>query len=265
MSEGTPLLGVADLSVRFGGVHALDSVTLDFSGGEICGLIGPNGAGKTTLLDVITGIRPPSSGRVTFDGVDITGLSVTARARRGLARTFQRQQLFGWLSVEDNVMTALEWRGGGGGLAADLLRLPTRARRESARRARVAEVLGLCGIADLARASAAGLPLGKARMVELARAVIDAPRVLLLDEPTSGLEPQEVESMGDTIRHVRSETGCAVVLIEHDVGFVMQLSDRIVALELGSVLAQGTPEEVRDDEAVVDAYFGTARRGDEAD
>ena len=251
-----PLLQAVDVSMRFGGVAALTGVTLDFYADEVCGMIGPNGAGKTTFFDTISGIRTPTSGRIVYDGTDVTGRSVTWRARHGIRRTFQRQQVFGWLSVEDNVMAAVEWRGGGGGLAADLVRFPTRTKWEQERRARVHEVLELCGIGDLGHVPAASLPLGKARMAEMARAIVDHPRVLLLDEPTSGLEESEVEKFGESIHTVRQEEGCAVVLIEHDVGFVMRQSDRVVALNLGQVLADRTPEEVRNDPAVVKAYFG---------
>jgi branched-chain amino acid transport system ATP-binding protein len=251
-----PLLQAVGVSVRFGGVTALNGVTLDFYTDEVCGLIGPNGAGKTTFFDAISGIRAPTTGRIVYDGADITPRSVTWRARHGIRRTFQRQQVFGWLSVADNIMAALEWRGGGGGLAADLVRFPTRLKWEQERRARVREVLELCGIGELANVPAASLPLGKARMAEMARAIVDHPRVLLLDEPTSGLEESEVEKFGESIHSVRREEGCAVVLIEHDVGFVMRQSGRVVALNLGHVLATGTPEEVRNDPAVVEAYFG---------
>jgi branched-chain amino acid transport system ATP-binding protein len=252
-----PLLEAAGITVRFGGVTALSDVSVAFAADEICGLIGPNGAGKTTLFDTISGIRAPTAGRIRYDGDDVTRRSVTWRARHGIRRTFQRQQTFGWLSVEDNVIAAIEWRGGGGGLLADLVRSPTRRTLERSRRTRVDEALELCGIADIAKAPAASLPLGKARLAEMARAIVDKPRVLLLDEPTSGLEEAEVESFGESLRAVRAEEHCAVVLVEHDVGFVMRMSDRVVALGLGVVLADGTPEQVRNDSAVVEAYFGS--------
>jgi branched-chain amino acid transport system ATP-binding protein len=219
-------------------------------------LIGPNGAGKTTLFDCLSGIRTPTSGSIVLDRQDVTGRSATWRARHGIRRTFQRQQTFGWLTVEDNLLVALEWRGGGGGVGADLIGLPSRRSREKERRERADWVLELCGIADLRSMPAANLPIGRARMVEMARAVIDHPRVLLLDEPTSGLEEAEMENLGIVMQRLRKEEGCAVVLVEHDVGFVMRQSDRIVVLNLAQVIADGSPEEVRNNAAVGAAYLG---------
>jgi branched-chain amino acid transport system ATP-binding protein len=170
-----------------------------------------------------------------------------------MRRTFQRQQVFGWLPVEDNVLVALEWRGGGGGLAADLLALPSRRSRERERRDRVDEVLERCGLEALRLEPAANLPIGQARMVELARAVVDRPKVLLLDEPTSGLEESEVENLA---RRLCEEEECAVVLVEHDVGFVMRECHRVVVLNLGSIIANDVPEVVRADPAVREAYLG---------
>lgn len=248
-------LGLDDITVRFGGITALESVTFDLHG-QICGLIGPNGAGKTTLFDVISGVRKPSTGRVLMDGADIGGLSATERARLGLRRTFQRAQTFGWLTVEDNVLAAMEWRGGGGGLPADLVFSPTRRRRERERRAQVRETLERCGLSAVRAEYAGSLPIGIARMVEFARATVEPPRILLLDEPASGLSEQEAEVLGARIEAVRSETSCAVLLVEHNAGFVMEHCDRVVVLALGSVLADGPPEEVRNDPAVRTAYLG---------
>ena len=256
---GTPVRDVLRLSgivVRFGGIAALSGVSFDVARGEIVGMIGPNGAGKTTLFDVISGVRAPDAGAVELDGSDVTKSSATERARRGLRRTFQRVQTFGWLTVEDNVLAALEWRGGGGGFAADLVAFPTRSRRARARRERVEAVLDRCGLLPVRSESAGSLPIGVARMVELARAIVDEPTVLLLDEPASGLDATEVERVGTIIRSVREETQCAVLLVEHDAGFVMQQCDRVVVLHLGAVLADGTPEEVQRNQAVRDAYLG---------
>lgn len=250
------VLEARSLSVTFGGVAALSGVDVGFHPGEICGMIGPNGAGKTTLFDALTGVTQPTSGTIHLDGMDVTGRSATWRARRGIRRTFQRQQLFGWLPVEDNVLVALEWHGGGGGLLADLVYFPTRRSRERARRQRAMAALELCGIADLAKEPAANLPIGRARLVELARAVVDEPRVLLLDEPTSGMEESEADNLGEVIQRLRKEAGCAVVLVEHDVGFVMRQCDRVVVLELGKVIADDVPDVVRTNEAVRAAYLG---------
>lgn len=251
-------LVVTDVGVRFGGVAALDGVSLRVAPGEICGLIGANGAGKTTLFDVISGVRIPDEGRVEMHGDDLTRTSSQRRARAGLRRTFQRVQVFGWLTVEDNLLVASEWHGGGGGVLADLVALPTRRRRERERRDRAAEVLDQCGLGDLRDAPAAGLPIGTARLVELGRALVDRPSVLLLDEPASGLDAHEAERFGALVRRTRDEEGTAVLLVEHDVGFVMAHCDRVVVLHLGRVLAEGTPDEIRADPAVREAYLGAA-------
>jgi branched-chain amino acid transport system ATP-binding protein len=258
-SNGTvapPILEAETLTMAFGGVRALSEVSVSFAAGEICGLIGPNGAGKTTLFDCLTGVRRPTSGSIRYCGEEVTGRSATWFARQGMRRTFQRQQIFGWLPVEDNVLVALEWRGGGGGLAADLLSLPTRRSRERERRARVDEVLERCGLEALRLEPAANLPIGQARMVELARAVVDRPKVLLLDEPTSGLEEAEAENLAVVVRRLCEEEGCAVVLVEHDVGFVMRECHRVVVLNLGSIIANDVPDVVRADPAVREAYLG---------
>jgi branched-chain amino acid transport system ATP-binding protein len=250
------LLVVDDIAVHFGGIVALAGVSLSARAGEVLGIIGPNGAGKTTLFDVVAGVRAPSRGRVALDGDDLTRRTPSARARLGLRRTFQRVQTFGWLSVEDNVLAALEWRSGGGGVFADLVHLPTRTSRERDRRAHVAKVLARCGLMPVRHELAGSLPTGTARMVELARAVADEPRLLLLDEPASGLDELEVERLGACIEHARDEIGCAVLLIEHDAAFVMRHCDRVVVLDRGAVLAIGSPEEIQANQAVRDAYLG---------
>ena len=245
-----------ELTVRFGGVVALSGLDVSFNPKEVCGVIGPNGAGKTTLFDCLSGVRRPTLGCITYDGVDVTHRSATWRSRRGIRRTFQRQQTFGWLTVEDNLLVALEWRGGGGGLPGDLLGLPSRRSLETQRRRRANEVMELCGLGDVRRELSATLPIGRARVLELARAIVDPPRVLLLDEPTSGLEESETESLGRMLQQVRKEEGCTVVLVEHDVGFVMRQCDRILVLNLGAVIAEGPPEQIRNDPVVGAAYLG---------
>jgi len=257
----TAMLELEDVTVRFGGITALDSVSFEVDRGTVCGLIGPNGAGKTTLFDVIAGVRRPSRGRVTFDGVDVSAMKVAKRAHRGLRRTFQRVQTFGWLTVEDNVLAAMEWRAGGGGFVADVLGSPTRARRERERRARVEKALELCGLVDVRAEYAGSLPIGIARMVELARATVEAPKLLMLDEPASGLDGAEAQRLGAHIQAVCGETGCAVLLVEHDASFVMEHSDRVVVLNLGTVLADGTPQQVQADPEVRSAYLGEVHAG----
>ncbi|MFJ7204925.1 ABC transporter ATP-binding protein [Streptomyces sp. NPDC098789] len=257
--DGGPyVLEARGVGVRFGGVRALTGVSLGVRAGEVCGLIGPNGAGKTTLFDVLSGIRRPDEGRLLLDGADVTRRSPVWRARHGMRRTFQRQQLFGQLSVADNLLVAQEWRGGGGGLVADLVGSPTRRRRERERRARAERVLADCGLGALGARYAGGLPVGRARMVELARAVADPPRVLLLDEPASGMSAPEREQLAAVVRRLAAEEGCAVLLVEHNVAFVMELCARVVVLDLGTVLAEGTAARVRADPRVREAYLGGA-------
>jgi ABC-type branched-subunit amino acid transport system ATPase component len=250
------MLSLSDITVRFGGITALDGLSFEARAGEVLGIIGPNGAGKTTLFDVISGVRAPNEGRVLLAGRDVTTTSSTSRARQGLRRTFQRVQAFGWLTVEDNVLAALEWRGGGGGFLADLVAFPTRRRRERERRERVDAVLERCGLTAVRRELAGSLPIGVARMVELARAIVDEPKLLLLDEPASGLDETETVRLGDQIQAVRADTACTILLVEHNAGFVMQQSDRVVVLNLGTVLATGLPAEVQQNQAVRDAYLG---------
>ncbi|MFE2140265.1 ABC transporter ATP-binding protein, partial [Streptomyces sp. NPDC059456] len=245
----------AGIGVRFGGVRALTGVDIGVRAGEVCGLIGPNGAGKSTLFDVLSGILRPGRGRVRLDGEDVTRRSPVWRARHGVRRTFQRQQLFGQLSVADNLLVAQEWRGGGGGIAADLAGLPARRRLERERREQAGRVLDSCGIGALGASYAGGLPVGRARMAELARAVADPPRVLLLDEPASGLSAAERGQLAAVVRRLAGEEGCAVLLVEHDVAFVMDLCTRVVVLDLGAVLAEGAPAAVRADPLVRQAYL----------
>ncbi|MFF5919875.1 ABC transporter ATP-binding protein [Streptomyces flavochromogenes] len=243
-----PLLRASGIGVRFGGVHALRDVTVTVGPGEICGLIGPNGAGKTTLFDVVSGIRRPDAGTITYGGTDITRRSPVWRARHGIRRTFQRQQLFGQLTVADNLVVAQDWRGG--------VRPAARRHRE-----RAAAVLHECGLDALADSYAGGLPVGQARMVELARALADPPRVLLLDEPASGTTAEERRRLAAVIRHMADEENCAVLLVEHDVAFVMELCSRVVVLDLGRVLAEGAAAEVHADPAVREAYLGSGPGG----
>jgi branched-chain amino acid transport system ATP-binding protein len=233
-----PVLDVSGVTVRFGGHLALDDVSLAAVPGEVTGLIGPNGAGKTTLFNVITGLQAPQRGRVRLDGDDVTRLPPYRRARRGLARTFQRLELFGLLTVHENVELAASVRG----------RRPGRS---------AAEALELVGLSELADARSDELPTGKARLVELARALASGPKVLLLDEPASGQDDGETEAFRDVLLTVAAE-GIAVVLVEHDVHLVMRTCATVHVLDFGRVLAAGTAAEVQADQAVLDAYLGVA-------
>jgi branched-chain amino acid transport system ATP-binding protein len=233
-----PMLDVSGVTVRFGGHVALDDVRLTAAPGEVTGLIGPNGAGKTTLFNVITGLQAPQRGRVRLDGDDVTGLAPYRRARRGLARTFQRLELFGLLTVRENVELAASVRGRRPGRSAD-------------------EALALVGLTAMGEVRADELPTGKARLVELARALATGPRVLLLDEPASGQDDAETDAFRDVLLTVAAE-GIAVVLVEHDVHLVMRTCARVHVLDFGRVLAAGTAAEVQADQAVLDAYLGAA-------
>ncbi|MGP0030507.1 MAG: ABC transporter ATP-binding protein [Acidimicrobiales bacterium] len=253
---GGGALKVQGIGVSFSGVIALSDVSLEVARGEVLGLIGPNGAGKTTFFDVVSGLREPNRGSIYFDGEEVTGRSAVWRSRAGMRRTFQRQQVFGRLSVEENLLCALEWRGGGGGVLADLVALPARRRIERRRRTDVERVMELCGLGPVRHTMAGALPIGTARMVELGRALAESPSLLLLDEPTSGLGEPEMERLSTVINRLRDESTCAVLLVEHDISFVMSHCDRIVVLELGRVLAEGTPAEIQANAAVRDAYLG---------
>jgi branched-chain amino acid transport system ATP-binding protein len=254
----TSPLAAEDIVLRFGGIVALDGVSIAADAGEIHGVIGPNGAGKTSLLDVLSGITPPTEGRVMLAGHDVTRKRAVGRARLGLRRTFQRQQLFGWLSVEDNLLVPLEWHGGGGGILADLVAAPTRRRHERERRERVEELLDLFSLRDARKEPAGTIPIGLARLLEMARALIDRPRVVLMDEPTSGLDAHETIKVGQAIEDACATDGCAVVLVEHDVPFVMRHSAQVTVLHLGQVLAHGTPDAIREIPEVRDAYLGAS-------
>jgi branched-chain amino acid transport system ATP-binding protein len=254
--RATPILRIDSVSVRYGGVFALHGVDLQIGAGEFCGLIGPNGAGKTTLFDVVSGHGTATEGRLELDGVDVTRRSSVWRARHGIRRTFQRQQVFGALTVAHNVTAAQDWRGGGGGFLGGLLGLPLGKSAQQERSERVDHVLDLCGLTSLRDEYAGNLPIGAARMVEVARAVVDPPKLLLLDEPTSGLSHEQTTRLADVVSTVRAETGCAVLLVEHDVPFVMAQCERVICLSLGEVLAVGTPEEIQQHALVREAYLG---------
>jgi branched-chain amino acid transport system ATP-binding protein len=236
------LLEVRSVSVRFGGKLAVDDVDLTAEAGRITGLIGPNGAGKTTLFNVISGLQPPTRGQVVLEGNDITGLPPFKRARLGLARTFQRLELFGALTARQNIQV-------GAGIAR---RGSTTRHSATATAAALLTRLGLDAVADV-RADA--LPTGQARLLELGRALATEPRLLLLDEPAAGQDEDETEHFADLLRDLAAE-GIGVLLVEHDMQLVMGVCEHIHVLDFGRLMAAGTPDQVRADEAVLAAYLG---------
>jgi branched-chain amino acid transport system ATP-binding protein len=262
LDDNISCLELEEVVVRFGAVTAVDRVSLAVGRSEVCGLIGPNGAGKTTLFDVISGVRRPDQGRVQLDGRDISSMRSAERARLGLRRTFQRVQVFGWLTVEDNVLAATEWRGGGGGVLGDLVGFRPRRRRERERRELARGALERCGLTDVSGELAGSLPIGVARMVEFARATVEPPRLLLLDEPASGLDETEAARLGELIHEVRSDAATSVIVVEHNAGFIMEHCDRVVVLAVGAVLAEGNPEQVRSNPVVRSAYLGDGPESD---
>jgi branched-chain amino acid transport system ATP-binding protein len=237
------LLEAQEITVRFGGKSALNQTTVLVEQGTITGLIGPNGAGKTTLFNVVCGLLSPATGRVVLDGHDVTGKPPHWRARHGLARTFQRRELFTSLTVRDNV------RVGG-----DIHNAWSRGRRSSA--AEADRVLALTGLTAIADREVSEIPTGQARVVELARALMTRPTALLLDEPASGQSEEETEAFGGLLRGLAAD-GLAICLVEHDMSLVMDVCSTIHVLDYGRTIAVGPPELVRNDPAVIEAYLGT--------
>ena len=237
------MLSVEHLTRSFGGVVALDDVSFDVPDGQILGLIGPNGAGKTTAFNVITRLYKPDSGQVVYDGENLLKVAPYDIVRRGIARTFQNVELFSRMSVLENVLV-------GAHSTTDWF-------REEDGRARALEALELTGIADLAPRIAASLPYATLKRIELARALVSKPRLLLLDEPAGGLSHEEVHEFGDFLLRIKKELGLTVLLVEHHMGLVMRLSQMIHVLDFGKLIASGTPDEVQAHPAVIEAYLGT--------
>ena len=243
------------ITVRFGGLTALADASIEVPSGNIVGLIGPNGAGKTTMFDVISGFTAPSRGRVSFGGRDITRASPTRRARMRIGRTFQKLELFGRLTVNDNLLVASE-TGAHLGLATDLLQLPGRHREERRAGERVDAILDLLDLRWARDRRAADLPVGTARIVELGRALCIDPVVLLLDEPSSGLDSAETSAFGALLQRINEERNIGILLVEHDMDLVLDVCRHITVLDFGRVIATGTPKDIVNDPAVRTAYLG---------
>jgi branched-chain amino acid transport system ATP-binding protein len=244
-----PLLETAEVTVQFGGNIALRDVAVAAEKGSVTGLIGPKGAGKTTLFNVITGLLRPQSGRVLLGGEDITRLPPYKRARKGLSRTFQRLELFTSLDVRDNVRVAGQIRN-----AANAAKFSDRVDVNS----RADEVIEMVGLASVAHRDITELPTGTARRVELARSLMTQPQVVLLDEPASGQTESETEEFGELLRRLAATDDLAICLVEHDMSLVMQVCSTIHVLDYGRIISVGTPEHIRNDQAVIDAYLGSA-------
>jgi len=249
------LLEVHGLSVRFRGLVALDDVSLSVSRGEVVGLIGPNGAGKTTLFNAVTGLQRADSGRILFEEQDVTAVSADRRARAGIGRTFQTPQLINGLSAYDNILLGCQARMGNG-LFADGLRLPPSYRNEVLARREVDEVVDFLGLGDRVHRGVGALPLGVRRLVEIARALSLRPKLLLLDEAASGIGSDESGRLHELFSRIRRAFDLSMLVVEHDVDFVLGLCDYVYVLDFGRMIARGTPNVVRSDPSVVAAYLG---------
>ncbi len=260
MTAGGPntngsVLEIDGLEMRFGGVSALQGIDYCVVPGIIQAVIGPNGAGKTTLFNCISGMLAPSEGRITFEDVKISGLPPHRIAGFGISRTFQHVALFRKMTVLENVMVGRHPRTGSGFLATGL-RFPGMRSEEKKIRAKALEYLDFVGLGDADSREAGTLPLGKQKILEIARALATEPRLVLLDEPAGGLNMKETEDLGELIERIK-QTGITVMLVEHDMNLIMDISDRILVLNFGRVLATGTPNEIKENSAVIEAYLGS--------
>ena len=247
------VLHIENLTMQFGGVVAVDNFSMDINKGEIVALIGPNGAGKTTAFNAVTGVYLPTAGRVLLNGENITGLRPDQITLRGIARTFQNIRLFSSMTVFENVLTAHHLRRTSNLFSATFrLNAPEEKRMREDTEALLKQV----DLYDLKDEMAVSLPYGKQRLLEIVRALASRPQLLLLDEPAAGMNPQETDDLGEFIKRIRSEFDLTVFIIEHHMNLVMKISDRIYVIEFGKQIAEGVPEEIQNNQDVIDAYLG---------
>ena len=255
MMQDSKVLVIDNLSIEFGGLKAVSNFSMEMHKKELIGLIGPNGAGKTTIFNLITGLYRPTSGTIQLMGEDITDLVTHKRVQKGIARTFQNIRLFKSMTVLENVKVAMHKNIRYGTLAA-ILRLPTYYKEEKWVEEKAEELLKEVGLYSLRNELATNLPYGKQRRLEIARALAIQPKILYLDEPAAGMNPQETKELTELIDHIREKYKLTVILIEHDMSLVMKICERIYVLNYGKMIANGTPEEIKQNEFVVKAYLG---------
>ena len=253
-NNGRAMLEVCSLTKKFGGVTAQDNISFSIEPGIVCGLIGPNGAGKTTLFNMITGIYKPDSGRVLFNGKPTRKMAVYQLVKAGIARTFQHVELFGSMTLLENVLVGMHVRTKSGFWGA-VTRLPWVVKEERQAREKALELLEFTGLSDYAHRPAGDLPVGRQKMAEIARALASDPQLLLLDEPAAGLNAVETDALGRLIQKVKKK-GITMMLVEHDMSLAMGISDKIIVLDRGKKLAEGTPREIQNNQAVMEAYLG---------
>ena len=254
-ADKLPVLDVRNLGIDFGGLTAVDSFNMTIGPTEISGLIGPNGAGKTTIFNLLTSVYQPTRGSILLNGIDTKGMSTHKVTRMGIARTFQNIRLFTDMTAKDNVKVGMH-KDIKCSFISSLLRLPAYYKSEKAADKKAMELLEFMGLTDVADVKAGSLPYGVQRRLEIARALATNPSVLLLDEPAAGMNPSETAELTEQIRRIRDTFHIAIILIEHDMNLVMNVCEGIVVVNYGRIIAKGTPEQIKDDPAVIEAYLG---------